>query len=69
VNASVEYLVEKGANLAVRDEHGWSALAIARGLTYTDFYKDQPHTAALLHRLMEATGISTDGHVVEATAC
>jgi uncharacterized protein len=69
VNAIVEYLVEKGANLDARDEHGWSALAIARGLTYTDFYKAQPQTAALLQRVMEARRISTEGHVVASTAC
>jgi ankyrin repeat protein len=69
VNAIVDYLVEKGARLDVRDAQGWSPLAIARGLTYTDFYKDQPHTAALLQRLMEARGLATEGHVVEPTAC
>ena len=69
VNAIVEYLADKGAHLEARDEHGWSALAVARGLTYTDFYKEQPQTAALLARLMEARGISTDGHVVPSTAC
>ena len=69
VNAIVEYLVEKGANLDARDEHGWSALAIARGLTYTDFFKAQPQTATLLTKLMEARGLATDGHVVAPTAC
>jgi hypothetical protein len=69
VNAIVDYLVENGARLDVRDQHGWSPLAIARGLTYTDFYKEQPQTAALLQRLMEARGISSEGHVVESTAC
>jgi ankyrin repeat protein len=69
VNAIVQHLVDHGANLEARDEHGWSALAIARGLTYTDFYKEQPHTAALLSRLMDARNISTDGHVVESIAC
>jgi hypothetical protein len=37
VNAIVQYLVEKGANLEARDEHGWSPLAIARGLTCEDW--------------------------------
>jgi ankyrin repeat protein len=69
VNAIVEYLVDKGAKLDALDEHGWSALAIARGLTYTDFYKEQPQTAALLRQLMEARGISTEGHAVASTAC
>jgi ankyrin repeat protein len=69
VNGIVEYLVQRGAALDARDEHGWSPLAIARGLTYTDFYKDQPQTAALLKRLMEDRGLSSDGHVVEPSAC
>ena len=69
VNQIVEYLVEQGARLDARDANGWSPLAIARGLTYTDFYKDQPQTTALLQRLMEARGLSVEGHVVEPTAC
>lgn len=69
VNAIVEYLVDRGARMDARDEHGWSPLAIARGLTYTDFYKAQPQTAALLQRLMEARGMTTDEHRVPPTAC
>lgn len=69
VNAIVDYLVEKGANLDARDEHGWSALAIARGVTYTDFYKAQPQTATLLMQLMEGRGFATESHVVVPTAC
>jgi hypothetical protein len=38
-------------------------------LTYTDFYTDQPHTAALLEKLMTARGVSTTGHAVEPSAC
>ena len=70
-NIVVEYLVEQGADLDARTEQGWSPLAIANGFSYTDFYKAQVHTAALLRELMEARGIATDGegHVVPGSVC
>ena len=68
-NNVVEYLVEQGAELDARTEQDWSPLAIATGFSYSDFYKAQPHTAALLRELMEARGISTDGHVVPGSVC
>ena len=56
VNAIVEYLVDQGARLDASDTRGWTPLAIANGLTYTDFFKQQVHTAELLRELMEARG-------------
>jgi len=69
VNAVVEYLVEQGAALDARDTRGWTPLAIANGLSYSDFYKSQPHSAALLRALMQARGLSTEGHAVPASVC
>ena len=70
-NNVVTYLVEQGADLDARTEQGWSPLAIAHGFSYSDFYKAQVHTAALLRELMEARGISTEGegHVVPGSVC
>ncbi len=69
VNIVVEYLVEQGAKLDARTDPGWTALAIADGLSYTDFYKAQKHTAALLTRLMEARGLPTEGEVIDGSVC
>ena len=69
VNAVGEYLVEKGAKLDAKDVRGWTPLAIANGLSYTEFYKEQQHTAELLRTLMQARGLSTDGHVVPPSVC
>ncbi len=69
VNATVDYLVEKGARLDARDTRGWTPLAIANGLTYTDFFKQQVHTAELLKKLMQARGLSTEGHDVDSNVC
>ena len=48
-----------------------SPLVIADGLSYSDFYKAQKHTAALLRKLMEDRGIPTDveGHAIPGTLC
>ena len=72
VNTVVDYLVEQGADLEALTEDGWSPLAIARGLSYSDFYKAQVHTAARrLEELMTAEGIDTEGdaHRVPGSVC
>jgi ankyrin repeat protein len=69
VNTVVEYLVEKGARLDARNSEGWTPLAIANGLSYSDFYKSQPHTADLLRKLMEARGLSAGNQVVDPKIC
>ncbi len=70
-NNVVEYLVEQGADLNARTDLGYSPLAIADGFSYSDFYKAQKHTAALLRQIMEERGVSTDdeGHAVPGTLC
>ena len=70
-NNVVDYLVEQGADLSILTNDGWSALAIARGLSYSDFYKAQVHTAARLEALMHAHGIDTrgDAHHVPGSVC
>jgi hypothetical protein len=71
VNIVLDYLVDQGADPAALSEDGWSALAIARGLSYTDFYKAQVHTAARLEELMRARGLDTEGpaHRVPGSVC
>ena len=56
----VDYLVEQGADLTALTDDGWSALAIARGLSYSDFYKAQVHTAARLEEIMQERGLVND---------
>ena len=70
-NNVAEYLVEQGADLNARTELGYSPLAIADGFSYSDFYKAQKHTAALLRQIMEERGIPTDGegHAIPGTLC
>jgi uncharacterized protein len=69
VNEVVEYLASAGAGLDARDSRGWTPLAIANGLTYTDFFKQQVHTAKLLRGLMQARGLPTDGHAIDPKVC
>ena len=69
VNAVAEYLASQGAVLDARDTRGWTPLAVANGLTYTDFFKQQVHTAKLLRELMEAKGLSTAAHQVDPKEC
>jgi len=69
VNRIVEFLVEWGADLDARTVEGWTPLAIANGLSYSDFFKAQAHTADLLRELMAARGLSTERHVVDPLVC
>jgi ankyrin repeat protein len=69
VNMVVEYLVERGARLDARDKRGWTPLMIANGLSYSDFYKEQRHTAELMARLMKERGIPTENSRIEASVC
>lgn len=69
VNMVVEYLVEKGARLDAKDTRGWTPLMIANGLSYSDFFKEQKHTAELMARLMKERGISTENSKIEASVC
>ena len=69
VNAVVEHLASKGSVLDAKDQHGWTPLAVANGLSYTDFYKEQVHTAALLRTLMQSRGLPTEGHRVDSKVC
>ena len=69
VNRIVEYLVQQGAALAARTVEGWTPLAIANGLSYSDFFKAQAHTADLIRELMADRGLSIEGHVVDPLVC
>lgn len=69
VNAVVDYLVEQGAALDARTVEGWTPLALANGLSYSDFFKAQAHTADRLRALMEARGLDTAGHRIDPAVC
>ena len=56
-NLVAQYLVEQGAKLDTRNILGWTPLTIANGVMYSNFYKSQRHTAALLVKLMKDRGI------------
>ena len=53
-------LVDQGAKLDVRNVLGWTPLTIANGVMYSNFYKSQRHTAALLVKLMRERGIDAN---------
>ena len=52
VPAVAQYLADRGARLDAKDMRGWTALAIANGLSYSDFFKEQVKVADLLRQLM-----------------
>ena len=58
-NPIVQLLVDRGADLEAINERGWTPLTIAEGVVRGVVFKQQPHTAALLRRLMEARGLGT----------
>jgi len=70
-NNVVDYLVQHGARLDARTLDGWTPLAIARGLSYSDFYKAQVHTATRLEEHMIVAGLDIDGdaHRVPGSVC
>ena len=60
---------DKSDPLDVRSQRGWTPLAIANGLSYGDFYTDQPHTAELLRALMRERGLPTEDEAVDPKVC
>jgi ankyrin repeat protein len=68
-NLVVQYLADHGAKLDIRDERGWTALTVANGINYSDFFKAQPPTADLLRKLMQERGLSTEGQVADGKEC
>ena len=68
VNIVVEHLVEQGARIDARDRNGWTPWAIAYGFSYSDFYKAQKHTAALLAHYHEEQGLPT-GDPIPGSVC
>ncbi|MEE2635734.1 MAG: ankyrin repeat domain-containing protein [Acidobacteriota bacterium] len=69
VNAVVDYLVDHGAKLDAKTVEGWTPLALANGLSYSDFYKAQVHTADRLRELMQVRGLETAGHGIDPSVC
>lgn len=68
-NLVVDYLVGHGAKLDAKDVREWTPLAIANGMTYTAFFKSQEQTAKLLRTLMQARGLSIEGHQIPSAVC
>jgi hypothetical protein len=52
VNAVVEFLVDKGARLDAKSGVGWTPLMLAQGMYIGQTEKEQPHTAALIRRML-----------------
>ena len=69
VNIVAEYLIKEGASLDARDMNGWIPWAIANGFSYSNFYKAQKHTAALLADHMKTRGLSTESEAIPASVC
>ena len=69
VNSIVQYLVDKGARLDVKDIHGLTPLAIATGVNYSDFFHIQQPTADLLSKLMKERGLSSEGQYAGVNLC
>jgi ankyrin repeat protein len=69
VNEVVEFLVDQGARLDPRDVRGWTPFTIANGITHGDVFKQQPHTAALIEKLLAARGLSAAGQAADGTEC
>src|SRR5262249_17164202 len=68
----VEYLVEQGVKLDVKNDRGWTPLMIANGVAYAEFYKEQPQLVPVLKRLMAARGLETEnkiGHQATSKDC
>ena len=51
--------MDRGADLEAVNERGWTPLTIAEGVVRGVVFKQQPRTAILLRRLMEARGLDT----------
>ena len=60
---------ENSPKLDARANAGWTPLAIASGFSYSDFYTEQPDTLALLRKLMEERGLSTEDHLIDPMVC
>ena len=65
----VEYLVEQGARLDIRNDRGWTPLMIANGAAWAEFYKEYPEVAVVLRRLMTERGLSTEDEVGDQVTC
>ena len=65
----VEYLVEKGARLGVKNDRGWTPLMIANGAAWAEFYKEYPEVADVLRRLMTERGLSTEDQIGDQVTC
>ena len=65
----VEYLVEQGAKLDVKNERGWTPLNIANGVAYAEFYKEYPEVAEVLRGYYRERGLSLEGEVGDQVTC
>ena len=53
----------------VGGKRGWTPLAIANGLSYADFYTEQPRAAEVLRNLMQVRGLPTEGERIDPVTC
>jgi ankyrin repeat protein len=58
VNAVVQFLVDKGADLTARTKLGWTPLMLTEGMYIGQTEKEVPQTAAYIRKLLDQRGIA-----------
>jgi ankyrin repeat protein len=58
VNAVVQFLVDKGADLNARTRLGWTPLMLTEGMYIGQTEKEVPQTAAYIKKLLETRGVA-----------
>jgi ankyrin repeat protein len=55
----VQYLVDQGARMDVKNSSGWTPLNMAEGVFVSNTWKEKPETAALIRRLMDRPALGS----------
>ena len=57
VNSVVQFLLDQGADLTVRNKLGWTPLMMTEGMYIGQTEKEVPETAAFIHKLLRERGL------------
>jgi ankyrin repeat protein len=60
VNAVLQFLVDKGADLTARNKLGWTPLMLTEGMYIGQTEKEVPQTAAFIRKLLAERGLDPD---------
>ncbi|MGE3511265.1 MAG: ankyrin repeat domain-containing protein, partial [Vicinamibacterales bacterium] len=60
INAVIQFLVEKGADLTMRTKLGWTPLMLTEGMYIGQTEKEVPEAAAFIRRLLQERGIDPE---------